>query len=46
MPDIQEITFPVILLIKGHESDPYDGINSIAGLFLIIYIMCEYERTK
>ena len=46
MPDIQEMSSPVILLIKGQESDPYDGINSIAGLFLIIYIMCEYERTK
>ena len=46
MPDIQEVTCPVILLIKGQESDQYDGVNSIAGLFLIVYIMCEYERTK
>ena len=46
MPDIQEKTCPVILLIKGQQSNPYGGINSIAGVFLIIYIMCEYERTK
>ena len=46
LPILKEVIRPVMSLMKGHESGPYEGLNCIAGLFLKFYILCKDEGTK